>query len=117
VTCEADESIPFPVPLIPTTPNRALIAQCAQEVEIYRRQHPSVDSDELLWLIELENRDIADWVRWQIPIAVTELDQSLIAVTALVVCRAYERTLTKEIGGPDRPSDGIVAPSNPPLTA
>ena len=102
---------------LPTAPNRALIAQCAEEVEAYRRQRPPVDSDELLWLIELENSDIADWVRWQVPIAVTELDQSLIAVTALVVCRAYERTLTKEMGGPDRPSDGIVTSSDQTLAS
>jgi len=36
----------------------------------------------------------------------------LIAQTALVICMAYERTLTKETGGVDRSSDGIVTLSD-----
>lgn len=109
---EADEAVAFFAPRPFAGPNRKLIAKCAEEVAAYRRQRPPADSDEMTWLLESENRAVADYVRWQMEIAVTELDHMLIAQTALVICMAYERTLTKETGGVDRSSDGIVTLSD-----
>ena len=116
---EADEAVAFFAPRPVASPTLKLVAHCAEEVDAYRRQHPQTDNEELLWLLEAENRPIAEFVRWQMAISVTELDQTLIARTALVVSMAYERTianaLTKGMGEPDRPSDGIVTMNTPAL--
>ena len=113
---EADEAIAFFSPRVSASPDRKLIAQCAEEVAVYRRQHPPADVDEIAWLLESENRAVADFVRWQTETAVTELDQMLIAQTALVICMAYEKSLTKGEGMQmDRPSDSHVTVQVPAL--
>ena len=115
---EADEAIAFFAPRVPRSPDRKLIAQCAEEVAAYRRQRPPADVGEIEWLLESENRAVADFVRWQTETAVTERDQMLIAQTALVICMAYERSLTKREGiQVDRPSDSHVTVNVPALTS
>jgi hypothetical protein len=109
---EMDDVVAFFAPLPGRRPDRKLIAQCAEDVARYRRQRPPADAEEVAWLLEAENRPIADYVRWQMEIAVTDLDQMLIAQTALVVCMAYERALASGEGtSMDRPVSHPV--SNP----